>query len=152
MLPLTAILCPTDFSAPAKLALEAGAELALHFGAELVLFHATAAMPVLPPSMVGSAKASLGGFREQLLSEAKRSLEQLRAELPAGLRCRVEVREGEAAEEIVRVAEELAVSLIAIATHGRTGWRHFVSGSVAEKVVRTAPCPVLAFRSPPAER
>ena len=150
MLPLTRILCPTDFSEPAGLALEAGAELALHFKAELILFHATAGMPSLPPSMVGSAKANLGTFREQMLTEARRSLEALRDEkLPPELVCRVEVREGEAAEEIVHTAEELEVSLIAIATHGRTGWRHFVSGSVAEKVVRTATCPVLAVRTPP---
>jgi nucleotide-binding universal stress UspA family protein len=150
MLPLTRILCPTDFSAPAERALEAGAELALHFQAELVLFHVVAALPSLPPSMAGSS-ASVEELRAGIGAEGVRALEALRAaRVPAEVACRVEVREGDAAEEIVHAAEELGVSLIAIATHGRTGWRHFVSGSVAEKVVRTAPCPVLAFRRPQA--
>jgi len=149
LLPLTKILCPTDFSDPATLAIEAGAELARHFQAELILFHVAAPMPSLPPKMVG-ARASVDHLREGLLEEGRRSLEELRAStLPAELAVRLELREGDAASEIVRGAEELEVSLIAIATHGRTGWRHFVSGSVAEKVVRTAPCPVLAIRCPP---
>lgn len=151
MLPLTKILCPTDFSEPAERALSAGAELALHFEAELILFHVAAALPSLPPGMAGSSRASLDHLREGLHEASLRSLEELReAKLPAGIRCRLEVREGDAAGEIVRVADELEVSLIVIATHGRTGWRHFVSGSVAEKVVRTASCPVLALRCPPA--
>jgi len=55
---------------------------------------------------------------------------------------------GEAADEIVRMSEEQRVDLIVIATHGQTGWRHMVFGSVAEKVVRLAPCPVLTIRAP----
>jgi nucleotide-binding universal stress UspA family protein len=150
MLPLTRILCPTDFSEPATRALETAAELAQHFGAELILFHVVAPCPSLPPSMVGASRASLEGLREGLLEAARQALEELRAsKLPAGTACRLEAREGDAANEIVRAAEELEVSLIAIASHGRTGWRRFVSGSVAEKVARTAPCPVLALRTSP---
>lgn len=152
MLPLTKVLCPTDFSEPASRALETAVELASHFGAELILLHAVSSIPSLPPSMVGASRVNLTQFRSELREAGLRSLEELRAaRLPAGLACRLEVREGDAASEIVRAAEELEVSLIAIATHGRTGWRHFVSGSVAEKVVRTAPCPVLALRTPPAD-
>jgi len=55
---------------------------------------------------------------------------------------------GGAADEIIRISGEEKVDLIVIATHGQTGWRHMVFGSVAEKVVRLAPCPVLTVRAP----
>jgi nucleotide-binding universal stress UspA family protein len=54
---------------------------------------------------------------------------------------------GDAASEIVRIAKEKGADLIVIATQGNTGWRHFAFGSVAEKVVRLATCPVLSIRS-----
>jgi universal stress protein A len=59
---------------------------------------------------------------------------------------------GDPAPEIVRLAEQEVVDLIVIATHGQSGWRHFVFGSVAEKVVRLAPCPVLTIRAPREEK
>jgi nucleotide-binding universal stress UspA family protein len=55
---------------------------------------------------------------------------------------------GGAADEIIRIGEKEKVDLIVIATHGQTGWRHLVFGSVAERVVRLAPCPVLTIRVP----
>ena len=55
---------------------------------------------------------------------------------------------GEAAKEIVAFAAREQIDLIVIATHGLTGWRHFLTGSVAEKVVRLAPCAVLTIRAP----
>jgi nucleotide-binding universal stress UspA family protein len=58
----------------------------------------------------------------------------------------VQVTAGHPADAIVRTAEELDVDLIIMATHGRTGVAHMVLGSVAEKVVRHAPCPVLTVR------
>ena len=58
------------------------------------------------------------------------------------------IRSGEAAQEIVKAAKELDVDLIVMATHGRTGIEHFLLGSVAERVVRTATCPVLTVRHP----
>ena len=57
---------------------------------------------------------------------------------------------GEAAPEILRIAQEEHVDLIVIASHGETGWRRLVHGSVAEKIVRQAPCPVLTIMAPPA--
>ena len=60
---------------------------------------------------------------------------------------RVEACTGPAAHEIVQAAEQNASSLIVMATHGLTGLNHFLIGSVAEKVVRTAPCPVFTVKS-----
>jgi nucleotide-binding universal stress UspA family protein len=79
------------------------------------------------------AHAKLSALREQLL----------------GRRAQVEllVQEGAAAEEILRLAEQKAVDLIVMATHGRSGVRRLLLGSVAEKVIRSAPCPVLAVKS-----
>jgi len=54
---------------------------------------------------------------------------------------------GDAANTIIRTAEEKSIDLIVISTHGRTGWQRFLLGSVAEKVVRLAPCPVFAVRA-----
>jgi universal stress protein A len=59
------------------------------------------------------------------------------------------VSTGEAAPEILRIAQQEHVDLIVIASHGRTGWRRLVHGSVAEKVVRQATCPVLTIVAPP---
>jgi universal stress protein A len=59
------------------------------------------------------------------------------------------VTTGEAAPEILRIADKEQVGLIVIASHGLTGWRRLVFGSVAEKVVRQAPCPVLTIVAPP---
>lgn len=63
-----------------------------------------------------------------------------------GIRTNTFVRHGDAASEIVRIAEQQRVGLIVIATFGKTGWRRFAFGSVTEKVVRLAPCPVLTIR------
>ncbi len=79
------------------------------------------------------AHAKLAAFRQQLL----------------GVHAQVEllVQEGAAAENILHTAEQKAVDLIVMATHGRSGVRRLLLGSVAEKVIRSAPCPVLAVRS-----
>ncbi len=65
------------------------------------------------------------------------------------MRTRDLVTTGEPAPEILRIAAEEHVDLIVIASHGLTGWRRLVFGSVAEKVVRQAPCPVLTIAAPP---
>jgi nucleotide-binding universal stress UspA family protein len=146
MLPIKKILCPTDFSEPSYEAVRAAAELASHFGSEVILFHA---VPVLPP-LPADPNFVLFGIEEYeraLQGDAERKLmgviEQL---IPKGLASRFIVARGDAATEIVRAAEAERADLIVIATHGLTGWRHLVFGSVAEKVVRLSPCPVLTIR------
>jgi len=76
----------------------------------------------------------------------KRLHEMTRESKEKGMQGRVFVEHGDAAGEIVRVAEEQRMDLIVIATFGKTGWRRLAFGSVTEKVVRLAPCPVLVVR------
>ncbi len=153
MFPAKKILCPTDFSEPARLALEGGIELAEKFSAELVLVHV-----IMPPVVPGGAVAVSGiaaeGFRTPLIlkdleQNAREGMRKLVEErIPVHLACRSHLRFGRPADEIVRLAEEERVDLIVMATHGQTGWERIFFGSVAEKVVRLADCPVLTVRRP----
>jgi nucleotide-binding universal stress UspA family protein len=150
MLPLRTLLCPTDFSEPSLCALVVAVELAQHFGAELALLHVITPLPTLPAPMVSSL--NVASYQSQLRKAGEQELAALAAkQLPPGLAARLLVATGDAADEIVRAAADAEAGLVVIATHGRTGWRRFVSGSVTEKVVRLASCPVLTIRCPPAD-
>lgn len=161
MLPIRIILCPTDFSDPAAEAIEAASELADHFTAELILLHVTEELPLVaaaaPMMTPGGSGAHVGfdvtGYQELVHNEAKQKLEELSERtVPERVRVRNLVLQGKPAATIVEVAENENADLIAIATHGHTGVRRFLFGSVAEKVVRTATCPVLTVHSPAAEQ
>ena len=105
-------------------------------------------MPTIPlPTSDPSYDFELPEYEKILHEDAVRKLRDLRDELLASSAVRTVVAHGQAADEIVIVAEREGVDLIVIATHGSTGLRHFVFGSVAEKVVRTAPCAVLTLRA-----
>lgn len=146
MISLKRILVATDFSQCSRRALEYGCALAERFNAELHLIHVAAdfdaAMVVpglgFPPPEV---------FRREVLDRARAAL----AELPdaawcAGKIVARDVRYGSPYPEIVRYAKEQDVDLIVLGTHGRSGLTHVLLGSIAEKIVRTAPCPVLTVR------
>ena len=139
------ILVPTDFSAFAAQALPYAAAMAEDTGAELHILH------VLPtPEMIVQLEAMAPitdmAFIDDLETGAH---EQLGKVVPDELRPRVHVvpaiRTGVAFLEIVRYAQEERIDLIVLTTHGRTGLRHALFGSVAEKVVRRALCPVLSI-------
>ncbi len=155
MLPVTRIIWPTDFSEPSYNALAVAEELARHFSAELILVHITnqapymaAALPV-SPSTPASTSFDIVELQERVRKQSEEQLEQLiREHLDPALHTRILVVAGRPAEEIVEIAENEQADLIVISTHGRTGVRHFLFGSVAEKVVRTAACPVLTVRVP----
>ena len=86
---------------------------------------------------------------EELEESAKKSLEEIRREkLPAEIKARTFVILGRPAHEIVALAEQEMADIIVIASQGESGWQRFVFGSVAEKVVRHAGCPVLTIRAP----
>ncbi|MFW6147461.1 MAG: universal stress protein [Thermodesulfobacteriota bacterium] len=153
MLPIARIVCPTDFSEPSYVALKAADELALHFSAELILVHVVAPIPVYPTSATPEASSSSAGmvasYQQEMEVYAKKSLDQIvQKRVPEGIASRTRVCLGEAANEIVSTATDEKADIIVIATHGLTGWRHFMFGSVAEKVVRSAQCPVLTIREP----
>lgn len=148
MLPLKKILWPTDFSEPSMEALKSAQELALHFSAELYVVHVVAPIPVTatPPGPTGF---NVGLYQGELEKAAKKSVQEIRDKnIAKEIKVHPLIVHGNAAEEVVKAAKENRVDLIVIATHGLTGWRHFVFGSVAEKVVRTASCPVLTIHAP----
>ncbi len=134
--------CAVDFSDSARVALETAAELAGRLGGQLLLIHvvegaAGAAEPVFAPP---PARHPAETGPAQLEAWA----------LEAGRLGRVSVRtateRGRAAAEIARIAGKEDLDLLVVGTHGRTGVRHLVLGSVAEETVRIAPCPVLVVR------
>ena len=147
MLPITKILCPTDFSEPSLAALETACELAKHFDAELRVLHVLPFNPPFPSDMVVTSYYPSDSERIQ---EAHRQVANLiEHRIPAGVRVLPEVKMGHTANEIVCAADNEDVNVIVIGTHGETGWRHLAFGSVAEKVVRMAHRPVLTVHGGP---
>ena len=153
MLPIKKIVCPTDFSEAGFPGVAAGAELARHLDATLILIHVVA--PVPPPMSAGPdqvpfmvASFDVNSYEDELVKHYREKLEELvREKLGDVKTCCPTVTIGLAADEIVRLAHDENADLIVIATHGRTGWRHMVFGSVAERVTRTAQRPVLVVPS-----
>ena len=155
MLPFTRILCPTDFSEPSYAALKDAAELAGHFSAELLVIHVLPPVPVPypypEPPVYSSFDVAL--YQQEMTLFSQNTLKEVVAQkVSPPVRPLTTVVTGDAAQEIIRLAEQEQVDLIVIATHGQSGWRHFVFGSVAEKVVRLAPCPVLTIHAPREEK
>ncbi len=142
------ILCPTDFSSSADEAMERAAHLAKRDGAELVLVH------VLPPVtayVVPDISGSmLLGFSEEWRTDAWQRLCSLRDRIrQSGVVIHAILREGYPADEIARVAGRLRCDLIVLGIRGETGLFNILFGRrVAEGVMRRAPCPILAYRSP----
>jgi nucleotide-binding universal stress UspA family protein len=149
MLPLRKILWPTDFSEPSYHALEVADELAVHFSAELLLVHVVPPVPVVPasPEPMGF---DIPSYQLEMEASAKESLLLVVEErISPNVNHHSMVILGDPAGEIVQAAAEQGADVIVTATHGLTGWRRFIFGSVAEKVIRLAPCPVLSIQAPP---
>jgi nucleotide-binding universal stress UspA family protein len=140
------ILAPTDFSDYSKTAVAAALELAKKFGAKLSILHVVE----LPPYPVeGYVPPSLSAtFLEDLEGQATQDLAEL---VPEAEAAKIEVARlvavGTPYRKITETAEAEHVDLIVMATAGRTGFSHLVIGSIAERVVRTATCPVLTMRA-----
>jgi universal stress protein A len=154
MLPFKRILCPTDFSNPAAVALQSAEEIASHFSAELCVLHVIPPVPgphaYADPPVASSFDVPL--YQQELAIYAENLLKELVShEVSPEVRTRDMVTTGAAAAEIVRIAAKEHVDLIVIASHGETGWRRVAFGSVTEKVVRHAPCPVLTIAAPALE-
>lgn len=148
MITLKRILVPTDFSEHSKNALRYAAAFADKFGAQIHLLHVFQDLAIFQPDAVTAAPPALPP-RDALLAAARTALEQSIEECPIkGVPVHPEVREGAAQEEIVVFAREKNIDLIIMGTHGRGWLAHVLMGSVAEKVVRKAPCPVLTVRHP----
>jgi nucleotide-binding universal stress UspA family protein len=139
------ILAPTDLSELSKQGLQTALGLAETFGAKLLLLHVVEPPPYqvegLLPSQLGTT------LLDDLERQASKELAQMLSDKHGS---QVEVMQrvvvGIPYRKIVEVAEEEKSDLIVMTTHGRTGLSHLVMGSVAEKIVRTASCPVLTLR------
>ncbi len=142
MFPAKRILCPIDFSEASLQAFSNAVEIAVHNEAQIYLVY------VLPVLLSSAEQPMLVQSHEyERLLRPQQHLDELAKPLLAkGLKVETVVAHGEPASEIVRIANQKAVDVIVLATHGKTGWRQLAFGSVAEKVVRTASCPVLSIR------
>lgn len=146
MITLQNILVPSDFSECSDAAVRYGLELARKFDATVHLLHVVQDPMTMPWAAEGLAVPMLEVV-EQWQKEAE---ERLKALVPPVDRGRVRVSSTVASPypEILRFAGEQRIDLIVMGTHGRGGVSHLLLGSIAEKVVRRAPCPVLTVRSP----
>ena len=146
MIDLKRILVPVDFSEHSREALKYGCALSEKFGSELHLLHVLQDLVAMVPEP-GLAFPPPGDYMQELQQSAEQSLARLPDDSwPCGgtvVRC---VRQGPPFVEIIRYAKENEIDLITIGTHGRSGLAHMLLGSVAEKVIRKAPCPVLSIR------
>lgn len=138
------ILCPVDFDDNSVEALAMAMDLARQHDAKLFLFHA--APPVDP--LIVSAPIVFAREKE----DARKNLNQMAESHLKDMKHETMLRVGHPAPEIIAAVSETGADLVVMATHGRTGVSHLVLGSVAEKVVREAPCPVLIVRAKAAAR
>jgi universal stress protein A len=140
------ILVPTDFSPHSNEATAWAADLAGRYGASIMLVHVYQPVSmILPEGFVLKSADEIATLLHSLDSALAEARAQL-ARIAPGVAIDSALLQGSPFAEIVRHAREGGYDLIVIGTHGRTGLRHALLGSVAEKVVRKAPCPVLTVR------
>ncbi|HNR12209.1 MAG TPA: universal stress protein [Thermodesulfobacteriota bacterium] len=151
MFPIQKIICPIDFSEHSYDALKIAVELAGHFFSEIILVHVITPIPSYTAAGLSDASATpqfdLAEYLTEVEVAAKQSLDKiLNDSVPEVIQSRSVILHGSPAESIVDYAVQEKANMIVISTHGRTGFRHLIFGSVAEKVVRLAACPVLSIR------
>ena len=143
MLPIHTILPPTDFSEHSEHAFRLACGLARDYSARLIVLHVWS----MPPPVFGEVVPVPPPTADAYLAETEQKLHQLQ---PTGPDVDVEHRlqEGDPVSMILRVATEAHVDLIILGTHGRTGLSRLLRGSLAEQILRRAPCPVVAVKNP----
>ena len=135
------VLFPYDFSDYSERALPAAVALCRDFQAKLIIVHVNEIPPALPdvmPEVSLQMNAGIDDYARQTMERLKPVLRDVDAELMMLL--------GAPHREISKLVHEAQIDLVVMATHGRSGVAHMLFGSVAEKVVRTAQCPVLTIR------
>lgn len=149
MIPFKRILCPTDFSAPSLKAIDQAKALAALCSAEIFLLQVTPPVTVLPGASVDPDRGE-GIPRDRSVAFLEKSLKALMEEkFSPELQAYPVVLVGrDPAEQIVKFAEEKGIDLIVIASHGQSGWKRLVFGSVTQKVLREASCSVLLVQAP----
>jgi nucleotide-binding universal stress UspA family protein len=143
-------LVPLDFSADANQALAYAIALASTLGARVTLLHVMQSPPWGGSDMDVTVPHAYSRFIQHLEAEVAHRMQACLERVTAGgLEGEMAVVHGVPFQEILDTAKKQQVDLIIMGTHGRTGLQHVLMGSVAEKVVRLAPCPVLVVRQPP---
>jgi nucleotide-binding universal stress UspA family protein len=139
------ILCPVDFSDASRAAMQVASELARRFEGEVTVFHA---YPLPGYTLPEGTVLPATGMLQELAEQTDALLERWKAEALSDGAPRVATDKavGEPAAEIVAAAEDGKFDVIVVGTHGRTGFAHVLLGSVAERVVRRAPMPVITVR------
>jgi nucleotide-binding universal stress UspA family protein len=139
------ILAPTDLSQASQQGVSYAVRLARSQKAELILFFAEDVSSYVPGEIYGAGVVA--SLLEETRRKAENALRKLRDRYRrAGLRCRAVLVTGQPSRAIIETAQKLRVDWIVLATHGRGGVSHVLLGSVAERVVRSASCPVLTVR------
>lgn len=147
MLPVSKILCSTDFSKASFEALEVAVELSQHFSAKLFVIHVVNPVPIVTPSP-DAATFDVAAYQDELESNSREKLSQV-VEEKVGDEVEAEksIVQGDPAAGIVEFADKNNIDLLVIASHGRTGWKRLLSGSVATKVLKLAHCPTLVIKT-----
>lgn len=139
------ILVPTDFSPSSAAATDLAITMAKQFNAELTLLH-TWEMPVYPYMELMMSSPELTNSVEKAATEClETKLKEIQAHLP---RAQSRLKMGLPWQQIIEVLKESKADLLVMGTHGRRGLEHAIMGSVAEKLVRLSPVPVLTVRGP----
>ena len=146
MLPIRTILHATDFSEHSAYAFRLACSLARDHGARLIVLHVHERLGPMPPP-------PLSPNERQAVSDKLQHIKPSDSTIPV----EYQLEEGDPVMALLQVARERRCQLVVLGTHGRTGWDRLLMGSVAERVVRGAPCPVLTVKMPhhptlPAER
>jgi len=142
------VLVPIDFSRDSLAALDYAAEFTQPFAAELVLLHVIEPLYYATPGDLYATSPNVALLLEEQRRAAKQQLERLVRKLEQqGRKARALLKEGTPAQVIAETAQQRPkIDLIIMGTHGRTGLAHLLLGSVAERVLRIATCPVLVVR------
>jgi nucleotide-binding universal stress UspA family protein len=145
MLPIRSILHPTDFSANSESAFQLALTLARDYGARLAVVH------VAPPPLTVYGDGLYSPLPANFDEGLKEKLNEFEGRT-GNVSLEKKLYEGDPASEILRAAHEFNADLIVLGTHGRSGLSRLLMGSVAEQVVRKAPCPVLTVKVPLPEK
>ena len=136
------VLVPTDFSPQSEKSLDYAVMIAGQFGAKIFLLHVIEPFPYTTTDalMVVDNSEAMRSIAESLIKNLVKTLRQKK------ITVKTDLVVGNTTHEIIMKAEQEKIDLIVMGTHGRTGLEHVLLGSVAEKVVRLATCPVLTVR------
>jgi universal stress protein A len=140
-MPIRTILHPTDYSPSSEAAFAYACSLAGEYFSEILVLH------VVEPVFIMTVEGYPAPYPSGELEAARKRLETV-VSLDSRVKVRREVTYGGSVDEIVRVAAESKVDMIAMGTHGRSGLSRLIMGSVAEGVLRKVPCPVLFVKEP----